>query len=392
MILAKLDMDGSLVWVRKYRDLPKGKDQYLWNVTAGGIVPTEEGLLVYLQDHVAGGDIPDYIRVFLMKMDVNGGIEEAWKARSLKDNDILNGQHILPAYPKGTYLMLSGMDDLSKVDSSGKVLRKMGVPHGGFGATKDGGAVFNAAYQNGHFAWIYRTDRTGRDPWEEYWTKPAPLPKQQDVAADFSIDDIADAKVSNLRVIARKSVLSGDSLGIITTKKSLLSKEGTKLKDRGRYHLVDKGVNEVVNGKKLHRYTLDYKGKVTGIIVAPYTKVKGKMRPVDAMPLFFGTKETLDGYDGDNTFPKYARDHVFGANRHNTVMVEGVHETSPEKIDPVYMNGKPRKIWFTDLSRARKIYGLYIMILNEKRDATVLRYDFRSKKTTLLKLPCGAKK
>jgi hypothetical protein len=36
--------------------------------------------------------------------------------------------------------------------------------------------------------------------------------------------------------------------------------------------------------------------------------------------------------------------------------------------------------------------GYFISILNGRKDATVLRYDFDTNTTTLLKLPCGSEK
>jgi len=306
------------------------------------------------------------------------------------------------AMGKGKYLWWYDWGEtLLKLDKNGKFLRRMGRKDSSITPTptRDGGAVYGQCLflADPTTVHLYKSNVQGNESDNYYWSDPRPLPKFSEVGEKFVMADRLEALVVDLPVaVKRKMVRVGKSRPIVRKRISLLSREGTQLNRRHRYRLVDKGIDEDVDGHWLHRYTLNYKGRVTGIIVAPYgIDEKGRKRPsacsVGAPTFAFGTKRTVYGYDGDNTYPKYV-DCAMLDGRKNSVMVGGIHEDDPKEIHMLRMNGKPRKIWFPDMRQSGWAKGLFISSLNEKQDATVLRYDFDTNATTLLKLPCGSEK
>jgi len=398
MFLVKLDANGNFVWGRRYKE-PVDENYSVWDVTAQGLVDTGDGMMLAWEDTEAlccgNGAIN---RAFLLKMDDDGNLK--W-AQAKPNYGIWEGNHLI-AMGKGKYLWWYDAGGLPlKVDRNGRILRRMGkneswmVP----APTRDGGAVYGMALPLAAPTelTLYKSNVQGNESWIYYWSDPEPLPKFTEVSEEFVMADRLQALVVDLPVVVKKTVVQAEKSRPIGRKKvSLLSKEGTKVNRRHRYHLVDKGIDEDVDGHWLHRYTLNYKGKVTGIIVAPYwIDGKGRKRPsacsAGAPTFAFGTKRTVYGYDGDNTYPKYV-DCAMLDGRKNSVMVAGIHEDNPKEIHMLRMNGKPRKIWFPDMRQSGWAKGLFISILNEKQDATVLRYDFDTNATILLKLSCGSKK
>ena len=394
ILLLKVEENGDLLWSRRYHFTPDDK-YHTRSVMANGLVKTRTGVMasVAYEEEDAGGGALRWLH--LINFDTEGTVLEA-KRYFTTHHAIWSDPNDLSPAGKGRYLWraeYAGIGTL-RVDVHGRALTNFGGSLASI-PTRDGGALLiNKAWIPGPELVLDKTNRKGTTANQSYWNDPLPLPSFEEASDRIERKEAYSAEVVDVPIVRKRGIHTGKGHRIKTWKTGLLSKEGTHPPRKHRYTLTDTEIDEDIDGHWLHRYTLDYRGKVTGIIVAPYfVDEKGRNIPFNCAagaPTFtFATRVTTSGYDGDNTFPKYVGCNLMDG-RENTIYVGTIRETDPKAIHPIRMNGKKKRIWFPDMRGSAK--GYFISILNGRKDATVLRYDFDTNTTTLLKLPCGSEK
>jgi len=389
-LLVKIDLYGNLIWAKEYNRKAEGVS-FVYDRTLG-IIATPNGLMMNYQVQTGG---------------YNGNWQEVDRLRVNEEGDILDAKYYgghtwyvyISSFQKtrdGNYLFASMPTGLLKIDANGTVLKKLSNSYGGFVATRDNGAAIlaNESYRN--WASLKKITRTGKSCADDnFWSDPLEPPTPIDITDQMTVmtTGVDEAFAKKIALVQKSRIRVERTHPVRMAKNCLSSNEGLKLTHRNRFVFRDTGKTDIVDGAEHERFILKYKGRVTAILINPYyDDGKGHMHPGGYAYRFY-TKVYFPGENGDNTAPKYVYfPWAYAGSGLNHIIVDGIdEERDPKLIDPFTMDGSALKLWMVDGWQSGSAKGYYITILNGKKDATVLKYDFTTKKTKLLKLPCNKK-
>lgn len=389
-LLVKIDLFGNLLWAKEYNRKAEGVRFSYDN--ALGIVATSDGLLLNYQAQVDGYSSPPQ-EVDLLKVDEEGDILDAkyygghtWYVYIQKLQRTKDGKFLFSSLPTG----------LVKIDRNGRVLKKLSNDYGVFTPTRDIGAAIVDQNWWDHWTAIKKITKTGKSCADDnFWSDPLTPPTPIDIKDQMAVmtTEADEAFGKNLKLVARNRISVERSRAVQMAKNCLSSDEGRKLKKRNRFVFRDTGKKDTVDGAEHERYLLKYKGKVTAILINPYYD-DGEGRTVPGAYAYrFYTKVYKKGEYGDNTRPQYvyAPWGEMGSGQNHIVVGKRASERDPLKITPFRMDGRFMRLWMVDGWQGGSAKGYFISILDEKKDATVLRYDFETNRTKLIKLPCNRK-
>jgi len=383
----KIDKNGNFVWSREY--MRKGVDgngnPFYFNDlgTSGlGIEKVGDKLLFFVDDLSYGSSINN-----LMLMQTN------------KDGEISFVKHYGTSSPYSYFrgmkkdglgnIYIGAADwDVIKTDSNGNFIYKSKIGTGWFNSfTPNSDGSVSLTGNNGAFSTepiVLKSNSNGTSCQQELNENISPTA----VSDDFMVSENHSVISKAFEIVAgsENEVLESN---LETVHYCLIDNE-CKVNipvSRFDFSITDKS-DDVGFGYATRRMELKYSGRVSGILISTYKRDEnsGKDLPTSqSAAIFFGGEKQKNGC-GDNTYPLYYPSSIcyeMGLKvGFNAIPISNLEE-------PLYIDGH-LDLW-TTLTTEKGYYadGYFISILNENRDATVLKYDFESARTTLVKIPKG---
>jgi hypothetical protein len=390
-ILLKLDQNGNVIWAKKYRGNDYDHKLYLY-LTGHDIVSTNNGGLLTLYGL-------DWVTDQWIKLNEDGDVEWAGEFNNSSPYFIHDLRDIKKT-ADGNYILSTLSTGLLKVNPSGKPIKLLTIfPYGILTTTYDNGVAVVSDQTYIISPTLMKLDKISNNYFE--FTTPSQNIPYHEITDTIESYPVNVGIIKDFNVVENYDLKNENTTKVNMIRKGLVSNEGYGLNNIYKYDFKETNITQTIGGVEYEKVKIKYNGLVTGIVLQPfnYYDENNKSKIFSWYPAKLYTNVWYSGETGDNGWPKFmengylAGDPAPGSDSNTILLPEYESIKDPVKINPFLIKNTFKSFWIpTWVLNVHRNYpgrGLWIVIFNENKDATVLEYDYDTNQTKLIKLPCN---